>query len=747
MIVMKNCLRRERKWMKNSFSLHMNKLSKFIPLKLLLKNPSYKNISLLHLIKNNLNLPKTRRLMHQTMSPHHVLKHSSPFLKESWVAVEGFAAEADNNRNTYDIAINSVMGTVQQINGARVEEKATLLKALNRVSKTLEADSILKASMQKMAKTNITTCGNITDLTEILRNDEHEFNQRLLRAVEGYIQNSTRLTEISNSLQAINFPSFQERITAIENTHVTMQADISSIKRMVTEIGGATVNCRQKKEPEVEKEPEVKNVENELESSSRLQLTYTILEVQIPQPEPETLKPDKGKGIARDTVGSPPNRIKASTKARLDPDTPAHSDKEEKLEKAAREARLSKPELIKVVHEVAKSSTENTLKRSRQQKSSRRKGLISIVYRSTNKRNFDVHKPFKFGDFGITKWDELNYIILKKKKKVVGDLMNSLSKKYESPRATLDELGIKSTLPAFVQVLSLTSGRKRKHHILGLECNRNLPEGISFVNNLVIEHPENGIFFIDVFGDEAFQRMSGIHKVDVETLLTYLVMGSNISTPANKRRFVYEDNPISRRYLEFKNSMISSPISIAFFSNSVVQDFKENSDDEKVKAKLELLEVGPSNTQPSKPFQTKNKGLVAETYDWDEEKVTSNDEDLVNVKVLMALSEDDKMAVGKSHARNDEWVNITMRKVNLLLSMDDDADLHYYLKYINVDLKFVEEHKFNLFSKYNKLAFELNMCRDELLVLKQVKLEALTFQLRNTKIIKQNHALQKQLKE
>ncbi|GJR39864.1 hypothetical protein Tco_1215548 [Tanacetum coccineum] len=108
--------------------------------------------------------------------------------------------------------------------------------------------------------------------------------------------------------------------------------------------------------------------------------------------------------------------------------------------------------------------------------------------------------------------------------------------------------------------------------------------------------------------------------------------------------------------------MIFAPISIAFFSNSVVQDFKENSDYEKVKAKLELLEVGPSNTQPSKPFQTKNKGLVAETYDWDEEKVTSNDEEMVKVKVLMALSKDDKMAVGKSHARNDEWVNITMRK-------------------------------------------------------------------------------------
>ncbi|GJV79322.1 hypothetical protein Tco_1515192 [Tanacetum coccineum] len=32
-----------------------------------------------------------------------------------------------------------------------------------------------------------------------------------------------------------------------------------------------------------------------------------------------------------------------------------------------------------------------------------------------------------------------------------------------------------------------------------LKCNRSLPEGVPFVNNLVIEQPENGLFFIDVF--------------------------------------------------------------------------------------------------------------------------------------------------------------------------------------------------------------------------------------------------------
>ncbi|GJR20422.1 hypothetical protein Tco_0968949 [Tanacetum coccineum] len=40
--------------------------------------------------------------------------------------------------------------------------------------------------------------------------------------------------------------------------------------------------------------------------------------------------------------------------------------------------------------------------------------------------------------------------------------------------------------------------------ITGLECNISLLEGVPFVNNMVIEDPEYGTLFIDVFGDERF---------------------------------------------------------------------------------------------------------------------------------------------------------------------------------------------------------------------------------------------------
>ncbi|GJT30796.1 hypothetical protein Tco_0911071 [Tanacetum coccineum] len=115
----------------------------------------------------------------------------------------------------------------------------------------------------------------------------------------------------------------------------------------------------------------------------------------------------------------------------------------------------------------------------------------------------------------------------------------------------------------------------------------------------------------------------------------------------------------------------------------IEQDFQENSDvevDERtseeylrdlniefherallVKVKLALLEVSPSTTQSPKPFQSKNKGMVAETFDCDKEEVF-DDEEMTQVNVLMALA-DDELVVVKNHARNGEWIDITMRKV------------------------------------------------------------------------------------
>ncbi|GJX30057.1 hypothetical protein Tco_0238136 [Tanacetum coccineum] len=94
-------------------------------------------------------------------------------------------------------------------------------------------------------------------------------------------------------------------------------------------------------------------------------------------------------------------------------------------------------------------------------------------------------------------------------------MMTSLSNRYERLKKIPDYLGLDLTLPLPQQDPSLPR-RKRKvmeldpeTYIVGLHYNRTLPKGVQFVKNLVIEKPEHGLFFIDAFGEEAFQRVHG----------------------------------------------------------------------------------------------------------------------------------------------------------------------------------------------------------------------------------------------
>ncbi|GJX14724.1 retrovirus-related pol polyprotein from transposon TNT 1-94, partial [Tanacetum coccineum] len=220
-------------------------------------------------------------------------------------------------------------------------------------------------------------------------------------------------------------------------------------------------------------------------------------------------------------------------------------------------------------------------------------------------------------------------------------------------------------------------------------------------------------------------------------------------------RFVYEDNLIQRRYSDTKKALITTPsstlISTTFFSNNVIQDFQENSDDEvdertseeylrdldieyherallenskrfikrrnnfssqKANENTKCYKCGnkghfardyysktsePPYKSPVNNYSSMSKGFqpkftpkliqsfsnsiikliqITETFDWDEEKV-SDEEEVTQVKVLMALA-GDELTVRKSHACNGEWVDITMRKVNTLLSVDGDADWKNY---------------------------------------------------------------------
>ncbi|GJR59798.1 hypothetical protein Tco_1501960 [Tanacetum coccineum] len=215
----------------------------------------------------------------------------------------------------------------------------------------------------------------------------------------------------------------------------------------------------------------------------------------------------KGKAITTESDPSPPKL--------------AILDKKEQMEQAAKNSELSKHEIINVVGEVV---SEVGVKISRGKEFIKNQDAhLKVIHKEHNeklrkkeelkKKMYDNYEwiEFKFGDFDLSEWDELDVIIPTKKNQCVGDLMNSLSNKYERLKGIAKSLVINGSLPLPEQDPSLPSNRKRKAieleleiYIAGMHCNRTLPEGVEFENKIVIEKPEHGLFFIDVFGDQSF---------------------------------------------------------------------------------------------------------------------------------------------------------------------------------------------------------------------------------------------------
>ncbi|GJS09718.1 hypothetical protein Tco_0366514 [Tanacetum coccineum] len=173
---------------------------------------------------------------------------------------------------------------------------------------------------------------------------------------------------------------------------------------------------------------------------------------------------------------------------------------------------MTMTEVIKVVHEEAKNIEINpkiivSAKAGEKFKKAQdaEHQVLKREHSQIAKRAMELRKKID------TMLDELGPIIQKIKNTIVKDLMTSLGKRYERLKKIPEELRIQSTFPALEQAPSESLGRKRKHMELehkikvpGLECNKSLPEGVPLVNNMVIEELEYGIFFTNVFSDQAF---------------------------------------------------------------------------------------------------------------------------------------------------------------------------------------------------------------------------------------------------
>ncbi|GJT88103.1 hypothetical protein Tco_1069820 [Tanacetum coccineum] len=108
-----------------------------------------------------------------------------------------------------------------------------------------------------------------------------------------------------------------------------------------------------------------------------------------------------------------------------------------------------------------------------------------------------------------------------------------------------------------------------------------------------------------------------------------------------------------------------------------------------------------------------NKGLIADSFDWDKESVSLKDEGTTKIKAFMAIAEDEP-SVGKADARFGQWVEITMKKVHRLLSMIDGDERKHVLDYTHVDLHYVEDQRKNLVNKFNLLKQEFSVHKSEL---------------------------------
>ncbi|GJT42208.1 hypothetical protein Tco_0950923 [Tanacetum coccineum] len=205
------------------------------------------------------------------------------------------------------------------------------------------------------------------------------------------------------------------------------------------------------------------------------------------------------------TEGEPQPMVTRELKPKVAKDVEATWKKEEKLERCYQEAKLTSEKACagqsgwgseRILAKVKKS---NKLKKKRYNQyvwtTTNRlkpekitdtyiypniKPVAITVYKNNDQRNFEVYNPFKFGKLRL----------------------------------------------------------EPEVRIADLECNKILPKGIPFVNNKVVETPEHVIFFTDALDEHAFQRVSAIHKVEVETLLGYLVMAGNVNNLNNQRFYV-----------------------------------------------------------------------------------------------------------------------------------------------------------------------------------------------------------------
>ncbi|GJT15723.1 hypothetical protein Tco_0874429, partial [Tanacetum coccineum] len=434
-------------------------------------------------------------------------------------SIEGYYEENIDHREQTDKLVWATMDSFDKTTTDRVN----LLKALNGVTETLKVvqdaikdDAALNKKVTEATQAYTKNYFALTELLSLVKDFDFQGLKSLVESLQAdALRQDEYLASWAKSSNSLDW-NLGLGITAVESSQADIRSDISFLKQDTSEIKSIMKEIYQAfKEPpshtETEnvvmkddtKKPESDKAEKEPTrvvpiSTVTPPLTDPILEIHVPQRE--------GKAIATDEEEEPIMKlVPALNVVRPDPDEPVRV-----VQERAKKIRLDPKTIVSAKagekFKKAQDAEHQVLKRLKPEP-------ITDVKIHPNS------KPML---------DEMGPIIEKKKNSIIKDLMKSLGNSYERLKKNPEELGIQSALPAPVpkQAPSQSSGRKRKHmelepeiKVLGLEFNRSLPEGVPFVNNMVIKELEYGIFFTDVFGDQAFQRWNDIHKVGVRGVI------------------------------------------------------------------------------------------------------------------------------------------------------------------------------------------------------------------------------------
>ncbi|GJU43167.1 hypothetical protein Tco_1200433 [Tanacetum coccineum] len=270
--------------------------------------------------------------------------------------------------------------------------------------------------------------------------DDPATKQKLNEAIETFARISSNVTEVLSLVKGFDFSTLLSAVKSLR-AHTGENANTTATEEPPSHTKGET------------EEPRLAILISSIPSTvipptQAQPITSIIIH---PKSSQATLKIDKGKGIATESDDDPSKKlVKASSIVHHDPDEPVivefiingrtvylteqeiqdYWDKEEQIKKAEEEARLnaiSKPEKAQDAEYETVCSRLKPEPITNIKMHPKTKLVVITVYRGTAGRNFDVHKPFLFGAFGISELDELREIIPKKKNTVVKDLMNSLS--------------------------------------------------------------------------------------------------------------------------------------------------------------------------------------------------------------------------------------------------------------------------------------------------------------------------------